>query len=507
MFNKETEYAIRGLVYIQTQNQQKQRPGIDEIAREIDAPRFFTAKILQRLVKQGFLTSQKGKGGGFQLPPEKSDRTLKDVIVSIEGDHIFTAADSASHCGWNPLSPPTNTQASAPPSTPLFPPKPSDPWPKKATNQRNRPTPFNKYSPPLVTITRAYTIQSTKNHTTMSELINNSSRRKETLKALILKLHDGEDPIHVRYELKHTLKQIPYNEVVEVEQELMEEGLPQEEVLRLCDVHGQVLDGFIDDEDAQDIPEGHPIDVFLKENEAIKQVAETATQLLAQLPTITEDDYPKHLLKLQSSFNELMDIDKHYQRKEYLLFPYLEKKDITGPPKVMWGKHDEIREQLKGCIEVLRTPGLKKTDLEEAIAILFTPVLQAMVDMTKKEADILFPMAMDHLTLEDWWHIHQQTLEFGFTLIDPVDWKPEGMNREAQEAQTKLNENGAIQLPSGSFTAKEIMAILNTAPFDMTFVDKNDKVKYFTQGRNIFTRNRSIINRDVRLCHPRVVCT
>ncbi len=337
----------------------------------------------------------------------------------------------------------------------------------------------------------------------MSELINNSSRRKETLKALILKLHDGEDPIHVRYELKHTLKQIPYNEVVEVEQELMEEGLPQEEVLRLCDVHGQVLDGFIDDEDAQDIPEGHPIDVFLKENEAIKQVAETATQLLAQLPTITEDDYPTHLLKLQSSFNELMDIDKHYQRKEYLLFPYLEKKDITGPPKVMWGKHDEIREQLKGCIEVLRTPGLKKTDLEEAIAILFTPVLQAMVDMTKKEADILFPMAMDHLTLEDWWHIHQQTLEFGFTLIDPVDWKPEGMNREAQEAQTKLNENGAIQLPSGSFTAKEIMAIMNTAPFDMTFVDKNDKVKYFTQGKErIFTRNRSIINRDVRLCHP-----
>lgn len=106
MFNKETEYAIRGLVYIQTQNQQKQRPGIDEIAREIDAPRFFTAKILQRLVKQGFLTSQKGKGGGFQLPPEKSDRTLKDVIVSIEGDHIFTGCGlGLSHCGCEPPCP------------------------------------------------------------------------------------------------------------------------------------------------------------------------------------------------------------------------------------------------------------------------------------------------------------------------------------------------------------------------------------------------------------------
>jgi DUF438 domain-containing protein len=37
----------------------------------------------------------------------------------------------------------------------------------------------------------------------------------------------------------------------------------------------------------------------------------------------------------------------------------------------------------------------------------------------------------------------------------------------------------------------------------MTFVDKDDKVKYFTQGsERIFARSRSIINRDVRLCHP-----
>jgi DUF438 domain-containing protein len=124
--------------------------------------------------------------------------------------------------------------------------------------------------------------------------------------------------------------------------------------------------------------------------------------------------------------------------------------------------------------------------------------------MTKKEADILFPMAMDYLTTDDWWHIHQQTLEFGFTLIDPaIDWKPQNLSAEAQVSQPGLNDNGSLQLPSGSFTAEEIKAILNTAPFDMTFVDKNDKVKYFTQGNErIFVRNRSIINRDVRLCHP-----
>jgi DUF438 domain-containing protein len=170
----------------------------------------------------------------------------------------------------------------------------------------------------------------------------------------------------------------------------------------------------------------------------------------------------------------------------------------------MWGKHDEIRDQLKGCIEILRTDGLKKSDLEDALEILFEPVLKAVDDMTKKEEDILFPMCMDVLTTEDWWHIHRQTLEFGFTLYDPdVDWKPDGMASEAYENTGILNENRLIQLPSGSFTAIEILAILNTVPVDMTFVDKDDKVKYFTQGRErIFARSRSIINRDVRLCHP-----
>lgn len=338
----------------------------------------------------------------------------------------------------------------------------------------------------------------------MSELINNSRFRKEKLKALILKLHDGQDPIHVRYELMATLKHIPYGEVVEVEQELIQEGLPEEEVLRLCDVHGEVLDGHIDTEGSQTVTAGHPVDVFKQENVALLQVASQATALLEAIEQASDEAYQGLRLKLLGTFNELMDVDKHYQRKEYLLFPYLEKNGITGPPKVMWGKHDEIREQLKGCIELLRSSELKKSDLIDVKDLIFTPVLKSLTDMTKKEEDILFPMSLDVLTLEDWWQIHRQTLEFGFTLYDPQEeWKPEGLSEQTDLQTHSLNQNGEIQLPSGSFNAKEIMAILNSVPFDMTFVDKNDKVKYFTQGKErIFARSRSIINRDVRLCHP-----
>ena len=90
MFNKETEYALRGLVYIQTQNLEGRRPGIVEIAKQIDAPHFYTAKILQRLVRQGFVESQKGKGGGFYFDNKKPDLSLKQLIIATEGDKLFS---------------------------------------------------------------------------------------------------------------------------------------------------------------------------------------------------------------------------------------------------------------------------------------------------------------------------------------------------------------------------------------------------------------------------------
>lgn len=90
MFNKETEYALRGLVYIQIQNLKGKRPGTDEIAREIEAPRFFTAKILQRLVRLGFVISLKGKGGGFFFDKNSPELTIKELIYALEGNNIIT---------------------------------------------------------------------------------------------------------------------------------------------------------------------------------------------------------------------------------------------------------------------------------------------------------------------------------------------------------------------------------------------------------------------------------
>ena len=102
MFNKETEYALRGLVYVQVQNLKGFKPGIAEIAMEIDAPPFYTGKIMQRLVKQEFLTSMKGKGGGFLFDQRKPDLPLKTIIQAIEGEKTFAGCGfGLKHCDEN----------------------------------------------------------------------------------------------------------------------------------------------------------------------------------------------------------------------------------------------------------------------------------------------------------------------------------------------------------------------------------------------------------------------
>ena len=102
MFNKETEYALRGLVYIQTQNFSDRRPGITEIAQEIGAPHFYTAKILQQMARLGFVKSLKGKGGGFYFDQEKDELPLKDLIYAIEGGKTFSGCGfGLNHCSEN----------------------------------------------------------------------------------------------------------------------------------------------------------------------------------------------------------------------------------------------------------------------------------------------------------------------------------------------------------------------------------------------------------------------
>lgn len=336
----------------------------------------------------------------------------------------------------------------------------------------------------------------------MSELVNNSQNRRDLLKHLILQLHKGEAPDVVKNRLIDLLRKVPYNEVVQVEQELIAEGLPQEEVLKFCDIHTAVLDGSIDTSAQKVVPAGHPVDTYKKENIELQKVISQIREAFSALDTIDPAELKKYLIGLKFLLNQLSDVDKHYRRKEYLLFPFLEKHGITGPPKVMWGKHDETRELLKASHETINLTGeVEIDDLRTAIVYVIEPALAAVEGMIMKEEEILLPMSLDTLTEDEWYQAYQQSPEIGFCIYDPQDeWHPESAVTSEVEYSSG---NGRIILPTGSFDIEQLTALFNHLPMDITFVDKDDKVKFFSLGEHrIFDRNRAIIGRDVQLCHP-----
>ncbi len=385
----------------------------------------------------------------------------------------------------------------------------------------------------------------------MSELITTMPQKRELLKEMILRLHRGENAESVQKELARLLGEVPYGMVVDIEQELIREGLPTEEVLKLCDIHGKALKGLIDLDDAKTAPSGHPLETFKQENIEINKLISSIRKISIELPQFvnalakdskatppsgTIEELDKRFRELRLMINSLTDIEKHYLRKENLLFPFLEKKGITGPPTVMWGKHDEIRGYLKQLIErltrienLLQNPANNSNELtketKEFLLNDLEKTLQAIDEMIYKEEQILFPTTMDALTEEEWYSIYVQSPEIGFCLYDPeTKWEPENLDKtKLTEALSGLHSSynngktdekdktaknlyegeGKIHLSSGVLNINELEAIFNTIPFDITFVDRDDYVRFFSQGKErIFPRTRAILGRKVQMCHP-----
>lgn len=339
----------------------------------------------------------------------------------------------------------------------------------------------------------------------MSELINNSKHRQEILKKLIKSLHEGKTVEDVKEEFKKHFSNVSTSEISQIEQALVKEGMAVEEVQRLCDVHASVFDGSIEDiHSSKDFSKiiGHPVNILMEENIAITKVIEE--EIIPYLEQYLKTKDNTSILMLRIGFDRLWEVDIHYSRKEYLIFPHLEKRAITTPPKVMWGVDDEIRADIKDVIKYLSQPQINDEELKTKIESTTKKVL----DMVFKENNILIPLLIDTLTFYDWIKIDEATPEHGYCLVKPArSWKVEPTeNEEATKVEKEIKKEvvkDEIEFDAGSLTQNEINAIFNTIPFDMTFVGADDKVKYFTQGKErIFDRPKTIIGREVSMCHP-----
>jgi hypothetical protein len=326
----------------------------------------------------------------------------------------------------------------------------------------------------------------------VSEQINNREHRKEAIKHILSELHAGKSVEEVKEIFASAFGGVSAMEISEAEAALIAEGLPVAEVQNLCDVHAAVFKGSIEDihkpVELTEIP-GHPANVLKRENRFIEELLVTRVKpYISSLPEADAAEAIKHALA------DLARIDIHYLRKENLFFPYLEKYGITAPPKVMWGVDDEIRRELKEITAAMSAdalaPGLK-AELDS--------VAEKITEMIYKEESILLPMLLETLTEDDWKQIAGESGEIGY-LIDGVPvWNPVYAVKDAEEAAAP----GVISMPNGSLEREELISMLNTLPFDITFVDKNDVVKYFSEGaERIFPRTRAIIGRNVANCHP-----
>jgi len=338
----------------------------------------------------------------------------------------------------------------------------------------------------------------------MSEVINNREYRQKVLKELIKELHNGKSVEEIKPRFEELIQGISVAEISEMEQALIMEGMPVEEIQRLCDVHAAVFKGSIEEihapQNSEEVP-GHPIHTFKLENAEIRKLIDN--EIKPQLERYKSGDTTVSLKKLEEEFQRLGEIDKHYSRKENLLFPYLEKYGITAPPKVMWGVDDEIRRGIKEVNRLLSTNAENKdVFLKKA-----EETVNKVIEMIFKEEKILFPMALETLTEDEWFEIARASDEIGYCLITPKDeWKPARVDMvekiQKEGIQSSANQ-GYVEFDAGCLTPDEINAMLNTLPIDITFVDKDGAVKYFSQGKErIFARPKTIIGRQVQNCHP-----
>jgi len=321
--------------------------------------------------------------------------------------------------------------------------------------------------------------------------------RKRVLKNLLKRLHEGADPEQIKQEFRERLGEVPPTEMARVEDELVKEGLPREQLQKFCDVHLAVLRESLEKEGPL-APEGHPIRILMEEHKLLLQFADDLKNVSRIMKAATGDSIDQ----LSQIVKYLRDSDSHYMREENVLFPSLEKHGIEEPPAVMWMEHDKIKDIKKSVYRIVDS---YKSKASQDLARQLNEVALALAEMLSshfyKENNILFPAALEVIEEGEWPEIRRQFDELGYCCFTPQPAKV--AFGESKEHGIKSEVKGMVSFETGNLSQEQIEAIFSTLPVDVTFVDKDDTVCYFSQSKDrIFPRAKAIIGLKVQNCHP-----
>ena len=325
-------------------------------------------------------------------------------------------------------------------------------------------------------------------------------KQKQVIKDIILELHQGLSFEEAQKRLEQEVGSISSQEIAQVEQSLIDDGMSPDEIKKFCNVHALLFESTLQADLGGEENEAHPVNFFKAENREIEKITAPMKGLVQKAGERDPGEFRDQASEL---LEKLKDVELHYVRKEQILFPYLERYGFMGPTQVMWGKHNEIRDLFKKAQSELSSLSSSQ-DVEKFIEEALNPLVEEVDGMIFKEENILFPTSLEKLQTEDWVEVLKESEQVGYAFIEPpADTAHLVDTLKKTAAEEPSLEDSKIKLPSGELSPKQLMHMLNALPVDLTFVDHDDVVRYFSENEErIFVRTRAIIGRKVENCHP-----
>jgi DUF438 domain-containing protein len=347
----------------------------------------------------------------------------------------------------------------------------------------------------------------------MSEFIDTAeqSTRVQALLEFVKRVHEGADPDSLREEYADAIETVKPYDVLVIEETLLRDGASTTEVKENIEPILSVFRPALESQEWDPPREGHPVDTMLRENQAIRSHLDAIAGLPEEIENASSPPLSA-LSELQDHLEALEAIDRHFVRKENELFTHLEthwKHD--RPLGVMWSIHDDIR-SLRATVEsMVSDPETNPETLSRLVSRLDS-LLQGLLF---KEEQIIFPVAMETLSEAEWAQIQRESRDIGYFEVDPTFEFVEDSAAEPEAAETAASTTGsdglsgltsgsvAVGLDTGTLELPELQLLLDTIPVDVTYVDEDDRVRYFNNPEDrIFPRSGSIIGRTVQNCHP-----
>ncbi|PLX70973.1 MAG: PAS sensor protein [Denitrovibrio sp.] len=330
----------------------------------------------------------------------------------------------------------------------------------------------------------------------MSELLNSSDERVDALYNMFAGFIEKKDGRELWDEYKHKLDALTPVDVLLMGDKLLEAGYSVEQITDHVEKIFNVIIPTLKEYDWNEPEEGSALYYLMEENAALSECMNEMKDSIRAISKLepNEPEYASVLNEMKEEFKKLAEFEPHYVKTENVLFPYLEKKwEFSKPLTVLWAVNDEIRNQIKKVNKMLSESKEIEIEHHQEIGTIF----MLMMRMTLKENLIIFPAAAATLSEEDSKEMLPQMADIGFCLIDPP--KIDKMINEIPELSNEIVSMGG----TGALTAEQIVTMMNHLPVDITFVDENDEVRYFSNPKErFFTRSPAIIGRKVQNCHP-----